>query len=124
MGVVGDVGVVASEVRFPHKILGEPILHILQFYAWVFFPCVPQGICDGAEEFAIDLSDGGILVRIIRHFIDYLSIIYKMLETLKKLVDNIVSLFQKLRCSFSCCNREVSVRVLERSQIMKPEKAS
>jgi hypothetical protein len=61
VGVVGDVGVVASEVGFPHEVLGEPVLHILQFYGRVLLPCVPQGIRDGAEEFAIDLSDGGIL---------------------------------------------------------------
>ena len=47
-----------------------------------------------------------------------------MLETLKKLMDNLVSLFQKIRCSFSCCNSEVSMRVLERSKTMNPEKAS
>ena len=47
-----------------------------------------------------------------------------MLETLKKLVDNLVSLFQKIRCSFSCCNSEVNVRVLERSKTMKPENTS
>ena len=45
-----------------------------------------------------------------------------MLETLKKLMDNLVSLFQKIRCSFTCCNSEVSVRVSERSKTMKPEK--
>ena len=44
-----------------------------------------------------------------------------MLETLKKLMDNLVSLFQKIRCSFTCCNSEVSVRVLETSKTMKPE---
>ena len=47
-----------------------------------------------------------------------------MLETLKKLVDNLVSLFQKIRCSFSCCNSEVSVRVSETSKTMKPEKTA
>ena len=47
-----------------------------------------------------------------------------MLETLKKLMDNLVSLFQKIRCTFSCCNSEVSVRVLERSKTMKPEKTA
>ena len=47
-----------------------------------------------------------------------------MLETLKKLIDNLASLFQMIRCSFSCCNSEVSVRVLERSKTMKPEKTS
>ena len=47
-----------------------------------------------------------------------------MLETLKKLMDNLVSLFQKTRCSFTCCISEVSVRVLERSKTMKPEKTS
>ena len=26
-----------------------------------------------------------------------------MLETLKKLMDNLVSLFQKIKCSMSCC---------------------
>ena len=28
-----------------------------------------------------------------------------MLETLKKLMDNLVSLFQKIKCSMSCCNQ-------------------
>ena len=45
-----------------------------------------------------------------------------MLETLKKLMDNLVSLFRKIRCSFSCCNSEVSVRVLERQKTMKPDR--
>ena len=47
-----------------------------------------------------------------------------MLQTLKKLMDNLVSLFQKIRCSFTCCNSEVSVRVLERSKTMKSEKTA
>ena len=47
-----------------------------------------------------------------------------MLETLKTLMDNLVSLFQKIRCSFTGGNSEVSVRVLERSKTMKPEKTS
>ena len=47
-----------------------------------------------------------------------------MLETLKKLMDNLVSLLQKIKCSFSCCNSEISVRVLERQRTMKSEKTS
>ena len=47
-----------------------------------------------------------------------------MLETLKKLMDNLVSLFQKIKCSMSCCNNDISVRVLERQRTMKPEKTS
>ena len=44
-----------------------------------------------------------------------------MLETLKKLMDNLFSLLQKIKCSLSCCNSEISVRVLERSKTMKPD---
>ena len=36
-----------------------------------------------------------------------------MLGLLKKIAENIFSLFQKIKCSFSCCNTEISVRVME-----------
>ena len=36
-----------------------------------------------------------------------------MFEVLRKLAENIISLFQKLKCQFSCCNTEISVRILE-----------
>lgn len=32
-----------------------------------------------------------------------------MLETLKKLMDNPVSLFQKIECSMSCCATNVNI---------------
>ena len=44
-----------------------------------------------------------------------------MLETLRKLMDNLFRLLQKTKCSLSCCNSEISVRVLERSKTMKPD---
>ena len=46
-----------------------------------------------------------------------------MLETLKKFMDNLFSLLQKIKCSLSCRNSEISVRVLERSKTMKPDGA-
>ena len=36
-----------------------------------------------------------------------------MLGLLKKIAENIFSLFQKLKCKMSCCNTEVNVRVVQ-----------
>ena len=36
-----------------------------------------------------------------------------MLDLLRKLAENIISLFQKLKCKMSCCNSEVNVRIIE-----------
>ena len=32
-----------------------------------------------------------------------------MLETLKKLMDNLVSLFHKIKCSMSCCTTNINI---------------
>ena len=36
-----------------------------------------------------------------------------MFELLKTLVENLISIYQKIKCRFSCCNTEVNVRVVE-----------
>ena len=45
-----------------------------------------------------------------------------MLETLKKLMDNLVSLFQKIKCSMSCCT--TNINIMQKSpQMMRSQKA-
>ena len=37
-----------------------------------------------------------------------------MFEILRKLLNNIISLIDKIKCSLSCCKNNVSVRIVER----------
>jgi len=36
-----------------------------------------------------------------------------MFEILRKLLNNIISLIDKIKCQLSCCNSSVSIRIVE-----------
>ena len=36
-----------------------------------------------------------------------------MISLIKQLLENAISLFQKIRCKFGCCNTTIDVRVVE-----------
>lgn len=39
-----------------------------------------------------------------------------MFEIIKKLMNNLFNMIEKLKCNFSCCNSNISIRVFERKK--------
>lgn len=45
-----------------------------------------------------------------------------MFEIIKKLMNNLFNIIEKLKCNFSCCNSNISIRVFERKKPLKKKK--